>query len=793
MSKSYKFENLAVSCSHCFPPINTQLTAHQQRLKIDRWHLDHLNKTATVFINDDNELSSELTENELRFILKDWLPAQDTPPQKHYHGWQAILGISLGFSMMMLMMLGIPLSPWLHDAIIYGGSLLTVMLGWPSYRKAFSSLTSKQKFFTMDTLFTISTLSAITISLLHVFFPIMSMMIDAALMILGFRHAGLWLEEKVTQKSLQQERFVDRGRHTIIQKKLGEHSVDCQLDEVGVGQIIKISAGQCIPLNGSLMQENAEITFALHTGQIEAVALKQGEKLYAGMIAQEDIIMKVSALEEDSYLRKRDLSLIESQMQKAPIHEFTQKITTWFVPGVLTAASLILLAGPLLGTSLVIKASLYLLVCACPCALGLITPLAINIGLTKTKDQGLVFNTAKGLQAAAEIDMAVFDLNGTLTLNKPQVVGTPTVPKDYFDIVYAMEAQSKHPISTGIKDHIGMPYDSIVFDKIENNNHGLMATLNGNVYKIGNASFFDNIPLPTPVDTGNAQHIIYFMKNGKIEGYFLLEDPIRPDASLMLENLIKNKFHIRILTGTNRATADRYAAQLRVSPDWIQTDCTPQSKSDHLQYFKNQKHKVAMFGDSGNDTEAIASADLGVAITSPATDPMTLQQADATLNNHSLMPILQLFAVGRQTMRQIKQNLWISFGYNILSLGFVACAIFLFPTVLNPAFGAALMTFQSACILANAYRIKHQETTLPVFIKQQAVGLQDSSMQMPDQEGRCLFFSPSSSLSKSPREPSELMDDRLKNDERRESTLSAEVDAGIPVCSGNSCSVCGIL
>lgn len=760
MPKSYHFSNLIVTCPNCFPPIEEELINHQKRLKITNWHLDDINKIATVYVDDDNELNDEDIDKELRFVLKDWLPIIPPSPKNHYHGWQAALGLTTGIAMMVLMMLGIPLPSWLHDTLIYGGSLLTLWLGWPSYRTAFSALISKRKFFSMDTLFSISTLAAITITLLHMFIPMMPMLIDAALMIFGFRHFGLWLEEKVTQKSFKQERFVDRGRKTSIKRKntQGEF-LDCKLNDIGLANIIKISAGECIPLNGWLMQEKADITFALHTGKMDPETIQLNGTLYAGMIAQEDILMKVSALEDESYLRKRDLDLINAQMQKAPIQNRMQTILNWFIPSVLAGASLILGAGYWLGMSIAIKASLYLLVCACPCALGLVIPLAINIGLTKTKDQGLVFNTAKGLQAAADINMAVFDLNGTLTYNKPQVVGIPTVPNDYFDIVYAMEAQSEHPIAKGIRHHIGQSSTSdIAFDVFERFDNGMIARLNGNIYKMGNAQFI-NPPFEfIPTNIGNAQHIIYFMKNGKIEGYFLLEDPLREDAALMIKNLQKNNIKIRLLTATDRHTADQFAEQLNIPENWIKTDCTPQSKNMHIQYFKSQGDKVAMFGDAGNDINAIASADLGVAVTSPATDPMSQQHADATLNNHSLLPILQLFAVGRQTMGMIKQNLWVSFGYNIISLGFVACAMFLFPTVLNPAYGAALMAFQSACILCNAYRIKHQEAFLPISVHRKDSNEKLSPIQQPAYEIGSNLFLPSSSPVKSLTKPSEQID-----------------------------------
>jgi cation transport ATPase len=217
-------------------------------------------------------------------------------------------------------------------------------------------------------------------------------------------------------------------------------------------------------------------------------------------------------------------------------------------------------------------------------------------------------------------------------------------------------------------------------------------------------------------DPGNAQHVIYFSKNGIIQGHFLIEDPLRDDAALMVHSLIKNNLIFKIFTGSDRTTANQYAKQLKIDPRCITTDCTPESKCNEIQALQYQGHTVAMFGDSGNDVNAIATANLGVAVLSPASHPMSEQAADVSLNNPSLLPVLNIFAVGRQTMGLIKQNLALSFAYNAASLAFVAYAIFAYPALLNPIFGAALMVVQSAFVILNAYRVKSQEARLPEIV-----------------------------------------------------------------------------
>jgi P-type Cu2+ transporter len=751
--KLYRFNNIKIYCEGCVVPLYSELNEHKDRLKIKKQHINVQQKTLTVWLDKSNALPEQKAREELRRIVEDWLPTETDPiqnfippndeileilppsqeikatpfiPQENHYYWQqAALGSISGAGLMLLMLMNIAIPNWAHFTMIFGGAALTGVLGANSFKNAWEGLRPKgqqnKSSLNMDFLFSLSAIAAIAVSILHLFFPIMPMMIEAALMIFGFRRAGQWLEASFEKNKGNPPKFVDRTRAQRYRDD----------KKPVIGSFIKVPRGACVPLNGILLSPNADLSFTVHTGKIEPISMKAGDELCAGMeVASEEILMEVTDLEEDSYLAYRDECFELAQAETAPIQQFTQKVMDKFIPALLiTAMGVGIIASLFFGPVLGIRAALYLLVCACPCTLGFITSLAVKFGLKKIENQGLTFNTAKGLEAASTVDTVVFDLNGTLTRNEPRVLSWKANPK-YLAIIAAMEAQSDHVIAKEILKAVGTPSEKIVFDHIKPSHHGIEVVIGKDVYKIGNSAFTQ--PSCKVVDTLDANHVIYFTKNGQVRAHFLMKDPLRDDAKTVIQTLLQQKKSLRILTGANRETAKQYAHELGLDHSHFITDCEPEDKEDFIQALRDNGKQVAMFGDSGNDAEAITRANLGVVISSPATDPMSEQTADITLTNTSLMPILQIFAVGKQTMRSIKQNLGISFAYNFLSLGFVALAIFAFPGFLNPAFGAGLMVVQSACVMANAYRIKSQGTGI-VFPEQRTLSSEPLGLKTSDQ------------------------------------------------------------
>jgi Cu2+-exporting ATPase len=734
MPRYRDFENLEnFYCPNCIASLKAELEPYVpiHSFLIDESVYNPVAKSISIAVSDSCALSDEELDAEIRFILSYYIPHKDEVKKEKYHLLQADIGIFSGALMMSLMFLEslefITLDMWVHQAFLYGGVLITAVIGYPTMIKAWAGLRGKVKKFNMDSLFALSTIAAVAASLS----PFMPSLIDAALMINGFRHFGLWIEESFTQKISAREKFVDRGRKSKFKIKENGVFVDYigALKDVPMNSIIQVPKGECIPLNGKLEEENAELTFTMHTGKEDVELMKPGSQLLAGMVvASDSLTFTVNALEDQSYLRARDLSLIAAQAKRAPIQEKTASILSWFMPVVLTlGVGLGLVSGYFNGIGAGFQTLLYFMVCACPCALGMVTPLGVNVGLKKLSDDGVTFKTAKGMQAAAEVDTIVFDLNGTLTKNQPKVTRC-TIDWRLFPLIQAMQAHSSHNIGKAISDYIlpsKMKSGKVILDEVYKDHHGLMATFQGNVYKIGNKDFVNPPEQSQVKDFGHAQHAIYFSKNGIVEGYFLLEDPLRDgdQTASMIQNLIDNNMNVKVFTGASQDTAAQYSRQLGIPMSQFVTNCVPtkeEGENNKCALIKalqgqDEGHKVAMFGDAGNDVEAIKAANFGVVVNSRSTDPMAEQESDASINSDTLLPqVLKLMAVGRQTMRHINQNLGVSFIYNTGSLVYVACAVFLNPSLLNPAFGAGLMVVQSLFIVLNAMRINYQKARLDV-------------------------------------------------------------------------------
>lgn len=786
MPRFIRFENVQnVTGSCCHGLINAALEPHKNTLYIDikncvydfngenkiitiaikyQNELTEEDKKAAVLDNDRNELTDEELEQHLRLILSDYLPAGETTTKKnHYHPLQAMLGLILGGVFMLLMWQEIEL-PDLHLIMTAVGTVATLIIGRASFYKAWLGL--KRWKFNMDSLFAMSAIAAILVSVAHVtleqYIKGLPMLIDAPLMIFGFRHFGLWLRESFVDKIQNREKFVDRARKSTFKIKQGEIYVSYQSSSIkphevfkdiciekGKQSIIEIQPGECIPLNGILLDKCADVTFTIHTGQLDPIRIEKNKMLYAGMIVTDKpLTMKVTDSEVESYLHARDIALIKAQISKAPIQDLTDKMTQYFAPGSFIAAIAVgAVAGYFQGIATAIAAGLYVAVCMCPCALGLVTPLAIGITMGKVRDKGYRFNTEKGVQAAAAVNTLIFDLNGTLTKNKPTVTSC-TVDKSHFSVLHAIESRSPKPIAKSIADYArsgNTPSCEVVFSHYVSSHNGVTAVVDGDVYEIGNEEFFNYKGLPPIANMGTAQHAIYYKKNGLSLGYILVDDPLREDAAWMVDSLKKNNINVKIATGASLKTVRCYLPFLGLTEEDVIVNCKPADKAALVQNEKDKGHTVVVVGDSANDTEAIAAAHLGVVINSPSTDPMTTQSADASINTPTLYPVLEMLALGKQSMRLVYTNLLISFGYNILSLGYVGYAAFSKPEWLNPSFGAVSMVGQTMCLLAIAFCVSLMKPRLAVVVPQKQEPTSQSITHDPHHSpspSKVLRFSP---------------------------------------------------
>ena len=427
---------------------------------------------------------------------------------------------------------------------------------------------------------------------------------------------------------------------------------------------------------------------------------------------------------QNSYLSLIAKHISKANNEKAPIELFANKVLKYFIPGLLILAGVsALIIGPIFGPALAIQCVISVLVSACPCALSLITPMAVKIGMKRAADEGVHFNNGKALQAAADIDTVVFDVNGTLTSGKLTVKSLLISDPKYLRHIALLESKSLHPAGKIIRAHIqekGIMYEkknSKMTDVDLTHHAGIKANIDGEEFMIGNQEMLlanGVLAINSPYhDAKNGS--TYIVRNKQVIGQINLTDPLRPDAIATVKKLKELGKTIHLCTGADRATAEEYAKMLGIDKQNISANTVGVisrdgeiSKTSYIQGLRKKGHKVAMVGDAANDVAAIADSDLGIAVKSSIGDAITEQHAGMVIQQGHLLPIATAFDVSKKTKQNIFQNLFISLSFNSVVTLVAAGAFVAIGFALNPAVGVALMILESTIVLANLFRLKHQ-------------------------------------------------------------------------------------
>ncbi|KTD38689.1 heavy metal translocating P-type ATPase [Legionella oakridgensis] len=648
------------------------------------------------------------------------------------HWFWGLLGTAGGVALLVLSLTGITVSLPVLIAIGVGSIALSLLLGAESYYEAIKKL-FKTKALTMDTLFAISTLTVMIVSVAAFFFPWLPMMFEASLLIFGFRHLGIAIEESIKQTIDAGKHFKDRVPK-MVRQLVVETIKHTPLTMIKPGDVILIQPGEIIPVDGVCEGEESQVFETIVTGSTLPRPIRHGESLLAGMVLAEGaspLRLKVSAAVGDSYLAQLDAQIARTNFEKAPLETATNKILQYFIPAVilfaLISATVISFFFPM---ALAIKCAVAVLVSACPCTLGFITPLAVKIGMNKAAEHGVQFKSAKTLQEAEQIDSVVFDLNGTLTTGVPSVrhyeviADSGLTANELMAYAAVLEQHSQHPVAKAIckfaKKHDVRIASDVHITEVDASNHsGLKARINGELYVIGNENMMDeqgietqDLRLAKAPEGGDS--MIYLARDRKVVGYILLSDPLRHNARHAVDSLKELGKQVYICTGADTTTARRYAKLLGIPTANIRAACVGSSsipvndKEAYIKQLKQQGRRVAMIGDAANDAVAIAASDFGIAIKSRHSDEVTQQQAGAVIQSGSLLPVVSAFAVAQQAVNNIKQNLLMSLGYNLASMLIAGGLLLAIGVSLNPAVGVALMILQSSLLLLNAYRFKQQ-------------------------------------------------------------------------------------
>ena len=605
-------------------------------------------------------------------------------------------------------------------------ALVTLYLGHKVYQSAWHSL--MQKKWEMSTLYTISTLAIIGISIASLFVPGLPMMLESAPLVLGFWHLGEAIEHTLLDKINKKLDIRDCASETALLKDGAQREIPVK--QLIPNDIIIIKAGEVIPIDGVLTQPAL-----LYTTRVDGSPyLKQfnpGDAVKAGMCLANhltQIEMRVTKTHQNSYLSLIAKNINKANDEKAPVELFANKILKYFVPGLLAVALVSgVVVGLLFPPALAIQCVISVLVSACPCVLSMITPMAVRIGMKKASEQGVHYKDGKTLQAASDIDTVVFDLNGTLTQGEVSIKALKMDYKNRGLLKYFafLEGKSAHPVAVKIKKYIEeqnvvVVDESLELTSIDTSHHsGIKGIIFGETFMIGNRDMLR----AKGIETINAPYddvkngTIYMVRGKEVVGQIALTDHLRQDARATVKQLQLMGKQVHICTGADRATAQRYAQLLGISNDNISANTVGAaatddevSKESYIRQLQLKGRRVAMVGDAANDLTAIARADLGIAVKSSIGDTLTEQHAGMVVQQGLLFPIATAFDVASKTKQNIFQNLFVSLTYNSV-ITLVAAGLFVaLGFALNPAIGVALMVVESAIVLANLYRLKHQET-----------------------------------------------------------------------------------
>ena len=641
--------------------------------------------------------------------------------------WQSALALAVGIPVMIWGMFGDNMmvteanrTLWLVIGVI----TLAVMIfaGGHFYRSAWKSLMNGTA--TMDTLVALGTgaawLFSMSVNLWPQWFPMEArhLYYEASAMIIGLINLGHMLEARARQRSSKAlERLLDLTPPTArVVTESGEQTLP--LAEVKPGMTLRLTTGDRVPVDGDITQGEAWLDEAMLTGEPIPQQKGAGETVHAGTVVQDgSVLFRASAVGNHTTLSRIIRMVRQAQSSKPEIGKLADRISAVFVPVVVLIA---LFSGaiwyffgpaPQIVYTLVITTTV--LIIACPCALGLATPMSIISGVGRAAEFGALVRDADALQRASQLDTVVFDKTGTLTEGKPQVMGVITVngveEPQAIRLAAALEQGSSHPLARAILEKAqDMTLPSVNgFRTLRG--LGVSGETDGHMLLLGNQALLQEQHVDTrELDAEIAKQAeqgatpVLLAIDGKAAALLAIRDPLREDSRDALARLHREGYRLVMLTGDNAITAQAIAKEAGI--DEVIAGVLPDGKAEAIAKLQREGRQVAMVGDGINDAPALAQADVGIAMGGGS--DVAIETAAITLMRHSLMGVADALAISKATLRNMKQNLLGAFVYN--SLGIPIAAGILWPltgTLLNPVVAGAAMALSSITVVSNANRL----------------------------------------------------------------------------------------
>jgi P-type Cu+ transporter len=625
--------------------------------------------------------------------------------------------------------LGQQLSNWIQLALA-----MPVVLwgGWPFFERGWASVRTRN--LNMFTLIAMGTGVALAYSAVATVFPelfpanmrtadgAVPVYFEAAAVITVLVLLGQVLELRAREQTSGAIRsLLDLAPKSARRVKDDGSDEDIDLDQVAVGDRLRVRPGERVPVDGVIEEGRSAIDESMVTGESMPVTKGVAEGVVGGTMNQSgSFIMTAQKVGRDTVLAQIVQMVAQAQRSRAPIQRLADQVSGWFVPAVIVTALVAFAAWSLWGPeprfTYGLIAAVSVLIIACPCALGLATPMSIMVAVGRGAQAGVLIRNAEALERMERVDTLLVDKTGTLTEGKPKVVGIETAPgfeeNALLKVAASLERSSEHPLANaiveaatarGISLSPASDFDSPV-------GKGVTGTVDGTRVVIGNARIMQEANVSPSEMSEAADHFrsegataIFVAVDGKVAGVIAIADPVKQTTPAAIDALKAAGVRVIMVTGDNAATAAAVAKRLGMQD--VEADVLPQHKSEIVEKFKKQGRVVAMAGDGVNDAPALAAADVGIAM-GTGTD-VAMESAGITLLKGDLNGIVRARHLSAAAMSNIRQNLFFAFFYNAAGVPVAAGALYpLSGVMLSPVIAAAAMALSSVSVIANSLRLR---------------------------------------------------------------------------------------
>lgn len=552
----------------------------------------------------------------------------------------------------------------------------------------------------------------------HVYF-------EATAMIIGLINLGLALELKARGRTSEAIKRLIGLQPKTARVIRDDKELDIAIGQVLLNDVIRVRPGEQVPVDGEVVEGYTSIDESMLTGEPMPVEKNEGDHIVAGTINKAgSILFNATRVGKDTALARIISMVKRAQNSKPPIGRLADTISAYFVPVIMIIAVVSALAwlnlGPDPALAFAIVSATTVLIIACPCALGLATPMSVMVGVGKAAEAGILISNGEALQTASKITAMILDKTGTITMGAPKVTDiviasnfTETLTEQkVMQLIASLESGSEHPLAMAIVD--SAQERGIELHKVDKFNaitgHGVEAQVDGKTLLFGNEKLMTdrNIDLMDTVKqaqalASEAKTPMYFAINNQFAAIIAVADPIKDDSIAAIKRLQKQGIRVVMLTGDNRDTAKAVANKVGITEFFAEV--LPEEKSNKVQALQKEGEIVGMTGDGINDAPALAIANVGFAI-GTGTD-VAIESSDITLMRGSLHGLADAIAVSKATLKNIKQNLFGAFIYNIAGVPFAAGVLYpLFGLLLSPMIAGAAMAFSSLTVVTNANRLR---------------------------------------------------------------------------------------